>query len=181
MAFLKETRPYPLRLIFDSIRAALLVIALLVPSGLAASIVSKELNNAQLLGSGTFRFLGLPLYDAKLYTPGGAPFSWNEDFGLELTYRKNLTQKALVNSTLEEIARQGNNAPTRAQLEQCFQAVSKGDTYLAISQGPNAIGFWRNGRKTCTLSYSGAKRGFMSIFLGSNTRSASFTSQLKGQ
>ncbi|WP_282152215.1 hypothetical protein [Ruegeria atlantica] len=160
---------------------ALLSLTLLAPVGLAASTVSNELPNAELRGSATFRYLGLPIYDAKLFTPGGAPFSWSDDFGLQLTYRKNLKQKALVESTLDEMTRQGNSGLTQAQLEQCFQAVSKGDSYLAISEGPNKVGFWRNGRKTCTLSGPGVKKTFMSIFLGDNTRSASFTRQLKGQ
>ncbi len=162
-------------------RAALLSLALLLPGGLAASPLSDAISDPELRGSATFRFLGLPLYDAKLYTPGGAAFSWNENFGLQLTYRKNLKQKALVESTLEEMARQGNPAPTEVQLQTCFQAVSKGDSYLAIAQGPNSVNFWRNGNKTCTLTNPGITRSFMSIFLGDNTRSASFTQQLKGQ
>lgn len=162
-------------------QAALVSVALLVPAGLAASPLSDELSDPQLRGSATFRYLGLPIYDAKLYTPNGAQFSWNEDFGLQLTYRKNLKQKALVESTLDEINRQGNTAPSQTQLQQCFQAVSKGDSYLAISEGPDKLGFWRNGLKTCTLSNPGIKRAFMSIFLGDDTRSASFTRQLKGQ
>ncbi len=181
MAFLKKTRPYPLRPNNQSLRAALLSLVLLAPGGLAASPLDSQLSDPKLLGSSTFRFLGLPLYDAKLYTPGGAPFSWDEDFGLLLTYRKSLTQKALVNSTLEEMDRQGNSASIRGQLETCFKAVSKGDSYLAISEGPNKVGFWRNGAQTCTLSNPGIKRAFMSIFLGSDTRSASFTQQLKGK
>ncbi len=169
------------RPVYRTCRAGLLSLALLAPGGLAASPLSDAINDPELRGSATFRFLGLPLYDAKLYTPGGAAFNWNEDFGLQLTYRKNLKQKALVESTLEEMARQGNPAPTEAQLQTCFQAVSKGDSYLAIAQGPNRVSFWRNGSKTCTLTNSGITRSFMSIFLGDNTRSASFTQQLKGQ
>ncbi|WP_254430572.1 MULTISPECIES: hypothetical protein [unclassified Ruegeria] len=181
MAFSKKIQPF-----LHSTRTAwlgvfTLTILLLAPIGLAASPIPGDLKDPKQLGSATFRFLGLPLYDAKLYTPAGAAFSWDEDFGLQLTYRKNLKQKALVESTLEEITRQGNSAPTQAQLEACFQAVSKGDSYLAVSKGPNEVDFWRNGSKTCSLTYPGAKRSFMSIFLGDNSRSASFTQQLKGQ
>lgn len=181
MAILKKTRPSLSRPNKGTWRAALVSLTLLAPGGLAASTVTNQLPNAELRGTATFRYLGLPIYDAKLYTPAGAPFSWNEDFGLQLTYRKNLKQKALVESTLDEMARQGNSGPTQAQLEQCFQAVGKGDSYLAISEGPNKVGFWRNGRKTCTLTHPGVKKSFMSIFLGNNTRSASFTRQLKGR
>lgn len=180
MAVLKMIRPFPPRPISDMWRVALFSLALLTPGGLVAAPLPDALRDPKLLGSSTFRFLGLPIYDAKLYTPGGAAFSWNEDIGLQLTYRKNLAQKALVESTLDEMARQGNPAPTEAQLEVCFQTVSKGDTYLAISEGPDKVGFWRNGDQTCTLSSPGIKRSFMSIFLGNNTRSARFTRQLKG-
>ena len=181
MVRLKKTRSFLLRLIPDVRSAALVSIIALAPGGLSASPITQTLSDAQLKGSATFRFLGVPVYDAKLFTPQGDAFNWNEDFGIQLTYRKNLKQRALVESTLDEMARQGNAAPTPGQLEQCFQGVSRGDNYVAISEGANKVGFWRNGQKTCTLSYPGAKRAFMSIFLGNDTRSASFTRQLKGQ
>lgn len=182
MALWNKTRPsLLLRLNRHLWRAGLLSLMLLAPGWLAADPLSSELQDPKQIGSGTFRFLGLPLYDAKLYTPGGAAFNWSEDFGLKLTYRKNLKQKALVESTLVEMARQGNPQPTQAQLEKCFQAVSKGDSYLAISEGPNKVGFWRNGTQTCTLASNDIKKSFMSIFLGNNTRSAGFTQSLKGQ
>ncbi|WP_170411408.1 hypothetical protein [Ruegeria atlantica] len=181
MAFLKKIRSSVSRPNNAIWRAAFLSLALLAPGELAASAVTNELPNAELRGSATFRYLGLPIYDAKLFTPGGAPFSWSEDFGLQLTYRKNIKQKALIESTLDEMTRQGNSGLTQANLGQCFEAVSKGDVYLAVSDGPNKVGFWLNGRKTCTLTGQGIKKTFMSIFLGDNTRSASFTRQLKGQ
>ena len=165
----------------SAVRIALLSLVLLAPAGLAATPVTSVLPDAQLRGAATFRFLGLPIYDAQLYTPGGAPFSWSQDFGVKLTYRKSLKQKALVGSTLDEMSRQGNSASIESQLKICFKAVSAGDSYLAVSQGPDQIDFWRNGRKTCTLSFPGIKRSFMSIFLGNNTRSAAFTRQLRGQ
>ncbi|WP_171124057.1 hypothetical protein [Ruegeria sp. HKCCA4707] len=181
MAFLQKIRPSLSQRICDTCCAALVSLTVLIPGGLAASPISQNLSNPQQVGSATFRFLGIPVYDAQLFTPNGAAFSWDADLGLKLTYRKTLKQKALVESTLEEMARQGNPAPSQSALEGCYKAVGKGDSYIAISEGPNKVGFWRNGQKTCTLSYPGAKRAFMSIFLGTDTRSASFTRQLKGQ
>lgn len=167
--------------VLDTPRAAVMSAVLLAPTWLEASPKDITLPDAQLRGTATFRFLGLPIYDAQLYTPGGAPFIWSDDFGLKLTYRKTLKQKALVDSTLDEMARQGSSPPIEGQLKACFQAVSAGDSYLAVSHGPDKIAFWRNGRKSCTLSFPGIKRSFMSIFLGTNTRSAAFTRQLRGQ
>ena len=181
MALPKKIRVWLLRPTSELWSAALLSLLLAAPGALAASPLTSELTDPELRGSSTFRFLGLPIYDARLYTPGGAPFSWSEDFGLQLTYRKTIAKKALVDSTLDEMARQGNPAPTKSKLAACMRPVSKGDSYLAISKGPDQVEFWLNGVQTCTLSSPGIKRSFMSIFLGNDTRSASFTRQLKGQ
>ncbi len=180
MAFLKKL-PSLFQPTHNSWRAALLSVAMLAPGGLAASPVFGVLDNAQTRGAATFRYLGFPLYDAQLFTQGGAPLSWSRDFGLELRYRRNLTKKALVNSTLDEMKRIGRAAPVRQQLDGCFDAVSKGDTFLAVSQGPDKVSFWLNGRKTCTMAYPGITRSFMSIFVGENTRSAAFTQSLLGK
>ncbi|SDX27316.1 hypothetical protein SAMN05444358_104125 [Ruegeria halocynthiae] len=153
---------------------------LFAPGGLSASPVFGAFNDAELRGTATFRYLGFPIYDAQLFTQGGTPLNWSQDFGLELRYRRNISKKALVNSTLDEMKRIGRAAPVRNQLEVCFGAVSKGDRYLAISQGPDKVAFWLNGQKVCTMSYPGIKRSFMSIFLGDNTRSAAFTRSLRG-
>ncbi|WP_299661805.1 hypothetical protein [uncultured Ruegeria sp.] len=177
MAYQRMNPPFPPR---PSVYAALASLMLLLPGGLAASPVLGVLNNAELRGTATFRYLGFPIYDAQLFTQGAAPLNWKQDFGLELRYRRNLSKKALVNSTLDEMRRIGRAAPVRAQLEVCFDAVSKGDRYVAISQGPDKVGFWLNGQKVCTMSYPGIKRSFMSIFLGENTRSAAFTQALRG-
>lgn len=154
---------------------------LLTSVGAQANTVGGVLPDAELRGAATFRFVGLPLYEARLYTRSGAPLDWNEDFGLELRYLRTLTQRDLVEGTLREFARLGSSLPVREQLETCFSDVRKGDRYTAVSKGPNRIAFWLNGRKTCTLAHPQIKSRFMGIFLGESTRSKSFTHKLKGE
>ncbi|UWQ36783.1 hypothetical protein K3552_15055 [Leisingera aquaemixtae] len=162
-------------------RRLLLTLCLLaVPAAGFASSVQSLLPGAEQRGAATFRFLGSPVYEARLFTRGAAPLDWSQDFGIELTYQRRLSQKDLVESTLREMQRLGHPAPARARFEACFQAVSPGDRYLAVSQGPDRVKFLRNGRTACTLSQPGIKRGFMSIFVGANTRSARFTRALLG-
>jgi hypothetical protein len=129
----------------------------------------------------TYRFIGLPLYEVRLFTRAGTPLDWSTNFALELTYLRGLTEYDLVEGTLREMKRIGASLPARAQLERCYDAVRKGDRYFAVSQGPNKIGFWLNRVQTCTLSHPQIKRGFMAVFLGDNTRSQSFTRKLKGE
>lgn len=155
---------------------------LLAPLTVAqASTIQSALPNAELRGAATFRFVGLPIYEARLYTKSGAPLDWNRDFGLELKYLRSLSEAELVDSTLKEIQRMGAALPIRDQLQLCFDDVGKGDRYTAVTQGQNKISFWLNGNRTCTLSHPQISTRFMAIFLGENTRSKAFTRQLKGE
>ncbi|WP_095590133.1 hypothetical protein [Actibacterium ureilyticum] len=161
-------------------RLLLLLVCLLAPGGLWAANIGAVLPGAELRGSAVFRFLGVPLYEARLYTPGGQPFDWQQDFALELRYRKGLSQRDLVDSTLVEMDRLGAAPPVRDQLERCFQDVARGDRYLAVTRGADAVRFWRNGVPTCTLAHPRITRDFMAIFLGERTRSRAFTRKLQG-
>jgi hypothetical protein len=145
-----------------------------------ASVISKAMPGAALRGEASFRFLGFPLYRARLFTPSGAALDWGQDMALELTYQRPLSQYDLVEGTLREFKRLGAPLPLRAQLNRCFRPVAKGDRYTAISKGPNRLDFWRNDTKTCSLKHPNIKQRFMAIFLGKNTRSARFTRRLRG-
>ena len=105
----------------------------------------------------------------------------SQDFALELTYLRNLTGHDLVESTMRELTRTGGTLPVRGKLEGCFRDVRKGDRFVAVSNGQDQIGFWYNGQRVCTLTHPQIKSRFMAIFLGDNTRSKSFTRQLKGE
>jgi len=163
-------------------RSLVLAIAVATLPGIApASTVTSVLPDAQLRGAATFRFVGLPIYEARLFTRSGAPLDWSTDFGIELTYLRNLTENDLVESTMRELERTGEALPLRGQLERCYRDVRKGDSFVAVSQGPDRVGFWHNGKRMCTLGYPRIKTRFMAIFVGDNTRSKSFTRDLKGE
>jgi hypothetical protein len=158
-----------------------LVITVLVTLTAQASTVESALPGAELRGAATFRYVGFPLYEARLFTKSGAPLDWSKDFGLELKYLRNLTGYDLVEGTMRELERTGTAIALRGQLQQCFNDVRKGDRYVAVSKGQNQIGFWHNGKRVCTLSHPQIKTRFMAIFLGENTRSKTFTRKLKGE
>lgn len=155
-------------------------LCLVPPAGIAATMPTA-LTGTEQRGQATFRYLGLQVYEARLFTEGGGPLDWSQDFGLELTYQRKLSQNDLVEATLREMKRMGNVPPIRAQLERCYQGVRPGDRYLAVSKGPDQVSFWRNDRAVCTLSQKGIKTHFMAIFLSENSRSPRFTRALLGQ
>lgn len=140
-----------------------------------------QVPEAGLRGQAEFRVLGVPIYEARLFTPNGQPLDWAGDYGLELTYLRPLTANALINSTQNELVRLGHVTPNDLALGACFQDVGVGDRYLAVPDGTDRITFWRNGERVCTLDHPGFAHGFMSIFLGDNTQSAAFTRALLGR
>ncbi|EBA16397.1 hypothetical protein RSK20926_21769 [Roseobacter sp. SK209-2-6] len=160
---------------------SLLICLCLAPVGAAASQASILPQGAKRRGEAAFRFLGFQIYKARLFTQAGELQDWSQDFGLELTYQHQLSQSDLVEATMREMTRMGNALPIRDQLQKCYQPVGVGDTYLAVSDGPDHLTFWRNGVKACTLTQKDIKTHFMSIFLSDNSRSASFTRTLLGQ
>ncbi|WP_425046000.1 hypothetical protein [Primorskyibacter sp. S87] len=154
---------------------------LLSPAPALASAIETAISDAELRGKAVFRFVGLPIYEARLFTPSGAPLDWSSDFGLELNYLRNLSGEDLVDNTMSELERIGTPMPVQDQFARCFKDVRKGDRYLAVTRGQNKIGFWRNGSPVCTVSHPRISQRFMAIFLGDNTRSGAFTRKLKGE
>ena len=162
-------------------RLLLSLVLLLCPMIAQAVPVSSAFPGAETRGQATLRFLGLPLYQARLYTPAGRALDWQEDMALELTYLRRLSETDLVEATLREFSRTGGPLPLRDQLLNCYDDVGRGDRYLAVSNGPDEVLFWRNGQRMCALSHPRIKQRFMAIFLGDNTRSPSFTRRLRGE
>lgn len=163
------------------LRVLVSVFLMFAPMAANATSEATALPDAEVRGSATYRFVGFPLYKARLFTEAGAPLDWSRDFGLELEYLRNLTEKDLVEGTMREFTRLGTSLPIREQLEICFEDVRKGDRFVAVSRGQDRIAFWLNGQPTCTLTHPRIKSHFMGIFLGDNTRSKTFTQELKGE
>ncbi|MEQ9695889.1 hypothetical protein [Shimia sp. SDUM112013] len=157
------------------------IILLFMPAAVLGSTIKSVMPDAELRGVATFRYLGFPLYEARLFTNDADALDWREDFGIELRYLRNLTRQDLVEGTMRELSRTGAPSQVRAQLNQCFADVDKGDRFLAVSRGEDQVSFWLNGSRTCTLRYPDIKTRFMAIFVGDNTRSRNFTRKLKGE
>lgn len=163
------------------LRPVVLCLLILVGHSVKASPIASAVPDAELRGQATFRFLGAPLYRARLFTPSGARLDWESVFALELTYLRNLTATDLVEGTLRELKRMGGGLPQRAKLASCFLDVRKGDSYTAITDGPHRLKFWLNNTQICSLSHPDITNRFMKIFLGDNSRSRRFTSLLRSE
>lgn len=138
-------------------------------------------DNFQKRGEATFRWFGVAIYDARLFTPDGTRVNWQQDLTLELTYRRALTRQSLVDSTQSEMQRLGYTTPQAVDLNSCFRDVAPGDFFRAQSDGADQLRFYFNGVEVCTVSQPAIRRGFMSIFLSDNSRAPGFSRRLRNE
>lgn len=170
------------------IRSALAALALTLvafPAWASPSEVERALPGAQKTGEASFQLLGIRLFNAEAYAPGGA-FSWEQPFALALTYERSAQQSTLLNRTISEMGRRGAGnaralAPLRTQLERCFPNIARGDRVTGVSTGPNTARFYHNGTQRCEVSWPGFRRAFFGIWLdGRDGRAAQLSAQLRG-
>ena len=49
-------------------------------------------------------------------------------------------------------------APLRAQFEQCFPNIARGDRVTGVSTGPNTARFYHNGAHRCDIEWPNFRR-----------------------
>ncbi len=122
-------------------------------------------------GCTDYSFLFWDLYRAELWTDAGAPPG--ETFALSLTYRTSISRAALVESSIEEMARISGRAgesfaAAGAEMEAAFRDVNPGDRITAWRSGADPVLLFVNGEQTGALSRDVDL--FLDIWLGAATR-----------
>lgn len=154
---------------------------------LSASIAHADigLSNAVRLGSASFRWLGVTIYDATLYTQSSKSFSWSQPLALELIYKTGVSGKKLAGSAVIEISRlEGKPADHQqfmSKLRSCFRDVKRGDRYIAVSPSQNRVDLSLNGRRTCSVTHPGARERFLGIWLSPKSRAPRLSRRLRGE
>jgi hypothetical protein len=163
-------------------RAALLLAALPVaalasraPQALPPEL-KTELQGARLLGEARLRYLGLHVYDIRLW--GEADFSVRDlpgsPLALELEYARPLEGKAIAERSLKEM--QGLDSIDAAlaerwlqQMRQIFPDVKKGDRITGVQRPGEAARFFVNGQPRGEVRDAEFMRLFFGIWLSPRT------------
>lgn len=134
--------------------------------------LATDLPGAQALGSATLRFLGLQVYEARLWVPSGFnPSAYAQSpFGLELIYFRSLRGRLIAERSLKEMQRQGKLSPQREQawlqaMEQTFPDVNAGDRITGLHTPGVGARFWFNGRSLPAVRDADFSRLFFGIWL----------------
>ncbi len=178
---------YIKRLVCTSV-LGLAVVAASAAAGDASAppaFVQAALPEATLWGQGQMRFLGLRIYDARLWA---SPQFEAADFGahplaLELTYHRAFTGAAIAQRSIEEIERQGELAPAQAQrwqkaLAAVLPDVQPGDRLTGIYQPGVGMRLWRGAQALGAIDDAELARRFFGIWLSPRTSEPGLRSAL---
>ena len=153
----------------------------------APAEVLAEVPGARLQGSGRLRFLGLLVYDARLWagsTPVGETWS-SAPFALELVYGRTLQGKLISERSLTEMRRQGDIAPELAQrwleqLQALVPDVQEGDRITGVNRPGQSARFFLNGKLRGEVADADFARVFFGIWLSPRTSEPALRSSLLG-
>lgn len=142
---------------------------------------------ARLVGRGRLRFLGLRIYEARLWAPGrvGADDWAGQAFALELDYARALDGAAMAERSLVEMRRQGQIDPARAErwlalMKATFPDVREGDRLTGLHQPDAAARLYFNGELRSQWPDAALARQFFGIWLAPQTSSPSLREALLG-
>lgn len=154
-----------------------------------ASPVADLLPHASPLGSGSFRWFGLKLYDARLWAERRA-FKGNEwvrtPLALEITYTRTLYGARIAESSIDEMKKLGigNASQHRAWLDamkQVFPNVDEGTQLVGVYQPGQATRFFRDGVAIGDVADPDFGPAFFAIWLDPRTSAPRLRSALLGK
>lgn len=142
---------------------------------------------ARLVGSGRLRFVGLAVYDARLWSPvSPGPQDWQgQPLALELQYARSLHGERIAERSLDEMRRQGpiDAAQAKAwlaQMKATFPDVHDGDRLTGFYRNPAPARFYLNGRARGEWTDEALARQFFGIWLAPQTSQPALREALFG-
>ena len=157
------------------------------PAPTAPPEVRAALPQARLVGSGTLRFFGLLVYEARLWAaPGFQPDAYErQPFALELEYARKLDGPAIAERSVAEMRRVGPFSDTQARswlglMLQAFPNVVAQDRLVGLNDGQGGVRFMHNGRPTAQTTDADYARLFFGIWLHPQTSAPALRRALIG-
>lgn len=152
-----------------------LIASLLMAASTAGAAIASN-DPLRLHGEGSLRWLGLKIYEARLFAPQQfAPQqSLQAPFALELTYARTFAGDKIAQVSIDEIKRlgiggKGQHEQWLAQMKALFPTVTPGDRLRGVHQPGIGAEFFFNDRPIGAIRDPAFSNAFFSIWLDPNT------------
>lgn len=138
----------------------------------------------ELRGEGEMRWFGVDLYRARLWA-SEARLDFSSPFALELRYSRDFRTDSLVNSSLRELRRLGEDDEQRLArwsraLGQVFPDVRKGESITGVFLPGRGAVFYHQDRLAGDIEDPLLARAFFGIWLDPRTRDPELRAALLG-
>lgn len=153
--------------------------------------VAAELPGARLQGQGRLRFLGLLIYDARLWVGAKAVDTQGADWAplplaLELQYARSLDGAKIADRSLSEMQRQGAIEAAKATrwlsaMTRIFPDVKEGDRITGFNLPGVGAHFFVNGQLKGDVNDAEFARVFFGIWLSDKTSESGLRNALLGK
>ena len=152
-----------------------------VPEGTASMRVGGALPEAvrtlapglRVQGEGAFRWFGLAVYHARLWSPAGG-WRADETFAIEIRYARSVKGHRLAETSVDEMRHTaaGSDAERRQwgeSMRAIFPDVRDGDQLIGLSIPGTATRFFLNGQAVGDIADPGFGPAFFGIWLSPST------------
>ena len=161
------------------LRVNLLVLLMVAGGTVMAQTLPTVVNSdlpgltLQAQGKGTMRFLGLKVYDVRLWT-AMKPFSHQETFALELIYDMNFKGRDIAERSVKEMRGQGYADEAKLkrwgeEMAKIFPDIKPGDTLVGVNVPGKEARFYTPEKFIAAVPDPEFAKAFFDIWLSEKT------------
>ncbi len=149
------------------------------------SHIAAEIPQAWLAGQGTFRWFGLKLYDAQLWTGSQGYRGDGSTFALDLRYARDLKGSRIARASHDEIEKLGIGSPDQrtawlARMEKLFPDVQDGTRITGVYLPGAGARFYLDGKPLGEVKDAEFGKAFFAIWMDTRTTAPALRAALLG-
>ncbi len=146
--------------------------------------VVKEHVGLSVRGETLLRFIGMKVYDARLWTQGKA-HSYDDLFALELVYDMNFKGKEIAERSVGEMRKTGVRDEAKLmrwgdEMAKIFPDIKKGDALIGVFVPNKEVRFFSREKLIATVSDPEFAKAFFDIWLSEKTSEPKLREKLLG-